>query len=481
VTASEVTVAKFDHWIDGRATAPASGEHLGSHGPADGRLVARIARGNADDIGRAAEAARRAQPAWGALSPGERSAALLRLAQAIRDHVDELGALEGAETGKLAVTLPFEIESSAAYFEYYAGIVRALSGELIDLGPSQHAYTRREPFGVVGVITPWNGPLNQGARGLAPALAAGNTVVIKPSEFTSASTVTLARLATEVAGLPDGVLNVVTGTGLEAGAALIQHPAVGKVTFTGSVVTGKAVARMAAERLIPTTLELGGKSPHIIFADADRERAAGVAVQAFTANAGQVCSAGTRLLVERSVHDQVVDAVVRIVSAMRPGQQIGAIITEPQYEKVQRYFDIAEQEGAHAATGGAVASGIPEIENGWYVQPTVYTGVTNDMRIAREEIFGPVVCVIPFEGEEEAIAIDNDTPNGLVAGLHTSDVARAHRVAARIEAGQVFVNQWQAGMEMPFGGYKQSGHGREKGFEALMDYTRVKSVTVRLA
>ena len=411
------TPAAFDHWIAGRSSPARYGRYLDSIDPATGAVSARVAQGTAQDVAEAAAAALRAQPSWAAQPPVERSRMLFAVAAAIRDHLDELTELE---------------------------------------------------------ITPWNGPLNQCARGVAPALAAGNAVLVKPSEFTSATTVTLARIASE-AGLPPGVLSVVTGTGSDVGAPMVAHSAVDRVTFTGSVPTGRQVAQAAAERLIPVTLELGGKSPHIIFADADLDRAIEVAVRAFTANAGQVCSAGTRLLVERSVHDAVVERVVSAVQDIELGVDMGPMITADQHRKVHEYFEIAEAEGATLATGG-VADGV----SGQYVRPTVYTAVSNDMRVAQEEIFGPVLAVIPFDTEEEAVRLANDTVYGLVAGVWTENLSRALRVSAGILAGQVFVNDWAASVEVPFGGYKQSGYGREKGMEALNDYTRLKSVVIRI-
>jgi aldehyde dehydrogenase (NAD+) len=369
---------------------------------------------------------------------------------------------------------PIEVEGSAAFFDFYAGLANLPAGEVIDMGPGRHGYTVHEPYGVIGVITPWNAPLNQASRAIAPALMAGNTVVAKPSEFTSATTLELARIATE-AGLPAGVLNVVTGDARGVGSPLVEHPAVRKVAFTGSVRAGREIGRIAADRIIPLTLELGGKGANIVFADADLAAAARGSLTAFAVNAGQVCSAGTRILVAEEIHDTFVEALCAEVDQVTPGQIYGPQTTHAQFEKVLSYFEIAEQDGARLMSGGAA------VGDGWLIQPTVYAGVTNDMRIAREEVFGPVVVVIPFTDEDHAVAQANDSDYGLSAGIWTTDVARTHRVAARLDAGQIYVNDWPAGLvEGPFGGYKNSGYGREKGAEALHHYTHTKFVTVKL-
>ena len=429
---------RWSHYIDGREVAPANGRWLDDHDPLTGRKISEIARGDTDDVDTAVAAAREAFPAWRDRRPIERGRILLDVARKIRERVKELGAIERAETGKPLAQLPWEIEVAAAYFELYGGLVNALHGETIDLGAGYHSYTRREPFGVVGVILPWNAPLNQAGRGIAPALAAGNVVVAKPSEFTSASLLELARLAVEECGLPPGVLNVVTGTGEEAGAALVAHRDVRKVAFTGSVRAGREIGRIAADRILPLTLELGGKSPNIVFADADLSQALPGALRAFVLNAGQVCLAGTRILVERSIHDAFAKALAEALAAVPMGADekamIGPMTTRAQYEKVQEYYEIAREEGAVAIAGGA----LPEREDlagGWFVSPTIYGGVTNDMRIAREEVFGPVACLIPFDDEEQAIRIANDTEYGLAAGIWTRDLARAHRGCSAARSG----------------------------------------------
>ncbi|GGC77224.1 aldehyde dehydrogenase family protein [Chelatococcus reniformis] len=475
---------QWHHYIDGHSQAPSSGEYLRSFDPCAGQAAARVASGNAGDVERAVAAAATAAPAWRSRRPIERGRILLAIARAIRDKAAELADLERLETGKPQWQAPFEIEIAAQYFEFYGGLTNVFQGETINLGAGYHSYTVREPYGVVGVITPWNAPLNQAARAIAPALAAGNTVVAKPSEFTSGTTVALAQMACEACGLPPGVLNVVLGAGDVAGAALVSQPLVRKVAFTGSVRAGREIGRIAAERIIPLTLELGGKSPNIIFDDADLTQAIPGAVRAFTANAGQVCLAGSRLLVQASIHDQVVAGLTQAVGALRVGPAadatVGPLTTEAQYRRVRSYFDVARQEGARAIVGGELAPDEAWRE-GWFVPPTIYVGVRNDMRIAREEIFGPVLVVIPFADEAEAIRIANDTSYGLAAGIWTRDVSRVHRVAAAVEAGQIYVNEYQAGgVETPLGGYKNSGYGREKGIEALHHYTQLKCITIKL-
>ncbi|OUL99605.1 aldehyde dehydrogenase family protein [Variovorax sp. JS1663] len=479
-----MTPTRTLNYLHGEAVPPAGGSWLDQLDPRTGRRIGEVADSGPEDVAQAVASSAQAWPAWRAMRPGERGRALVELARVARRHAALLGDIESRETGKPGREMPALIDLVAQFFEYYGGIAGAMDGELVNVGPAYHSYALREPFGVVGAILPWNAPLHQAARAIAPALAAGNTVVAKPSEFTSGSLVALARLAVEEAGLPPGVLNVVLGTGPAVGAALAEHPQVRKISFTGSVRAGQALGHIAAERILPLTLELGGKSANIVFDDADLAAAAVGSARAFTWNSGQWCAAGTRLLVQRSIHDGFVERLVEAVAQIRVGPEhdatAGPITTRAQYEKILSYFEVAGQEGARAAIGGRLPME-PRLQQGWFIEPTVYVGCHNGMRIAREEIFGPVLCVIPFDDEEDAVRIANDSPFGLAAGIWSRDIGRVHRVAALLEAGRIVVNEYGGGfVQNPCGGYKSSGYGREQGMDALAHYTQQKSVIIRL-
>jgi aldehyde dehydrogenase (NAD+) len=400
----------------------------------------------------------------------------------LRDNFSLLGQLESDEMGVPLAMVAGTLETAASYFEYYGGLAPSLEGENIPLGSEQFSFTTHEPYGVVGVITPWNAPLNQAARSIAPALAGGNVVVHKPSEYTSLTALVFAELAVE-AGLPPGVWNVITGLGADVGMPLVEHPAVKKVAFTGSVPTGQRIGVAAAEKIMPVTLELGGKSPNIVFEDANIDEAIMGAMMGFVANSGQICLAGTRVLVQRSIYQEFSQKLAGALGFVPIGRELdppsmGPIANSMQFEKVLNYFQVAEQDGAKLLAGGGPAE---DKEQGYYIKPTLYGDVDMNMRIAQEEIFGPVGVLIPFDTEEEAIAIANDTDYGLAAGVWTRDISRVHRVTSQIEAGQIYVNTYfETGVESPLGGYKKSGIGREKGMIALKQYTHTKSVIIKL-
>lgn len=482
-----VETVRYEHFIGGQSVPPESGEYFESYDPYTGEVWAEIARGGVDDVDRAVAAAKKATEEWRQTKPHVRGRLLNRLADIIEENAHRLARTEVRDNGKLYAEMHGQCISLAGWYRYFGGLADKVEGALVPTDKENILnYTKYEPVGTVAIITPWNSPLLLLSWKLAAALAAGNTAVIKPSEFTSASTVEFIQLFAE-AGIPDGVVNVVTGFGQEVGSPLVEHKNIEMVAFTGSEGAGRAIYEAAARSFKRVTLELGGKSPNIVFADADLESAVPGVISGIFAATGQTCLAGSRLLVQRSIHDQFVEALVAMASEAKIGNpmdadtHVGPVTTRPQYEKVLKYIDVGREEGATVVLGGA-PSNAPGTEGGQFVEPTIFTGVTNDMRIAQEEVFGPVLSVIPFEDEGDAISIANDSLYGLAAGVWTSDLGRAVRMSDRIEAGTVWVNTYRAvSFTSPFGGYKNSGVGRESGQESIREFLQTKSVWISTA
>ncbi|MEM9097793.1 MAG: aldehyde dehydrogenase, partial [Pseudomonadota bacterium] len=476
--ASESDVTTYRLFIGGEYVDPVEGQWIESMDPYRHAVWAKIPRGSAADMDLAVSTAKAAMTTgpWAKMTPTARGKIMRKIGDLVGEHAERLAEIEVRDNGKLMSEMRAQLNYHPEWWYYYAGLADKIEGGVVPIDKPDHfAFTEHEPVGVVGALTAWNSPLMFVAWKCAPAMAAGCSVVVKPSEFTSASTLEFAALTRE-AGLPDGVFNVVTGLGAEAGAALVEHPGVAKITFTGSDVTGKIIYQQAAKTMKRVSLELGGKSPNIIFADANLEAAAAGAVSGIFAATGQTCIAGSRLLVQNSIKDEVTQRLIdlantaKIGDPMQPETNIGPVTTEPQYKKILDYIDIAKGEGAKLLAGGGPSDVGPQ-----FVLPTIFTDVTNDMRIAQEEVFGPVLSIIGFEDEEEAVAIGNDVIYGLAAGVWTQNIGRAHRLAKALKAGVVWVNTYRAvSYMMPFGGMKHSGLGRESGVNAIHEYLETK-------
>ncbi len=475
---------EYQLFINGQWQPPAEGRYFDCVSPYDGAIWARCPQAGPGQVDSAVDAARAAfeNSEWAGYLPARRAELLRNLARLIEENVDELAKVQVQENGKLIREIRGQTLGLSRYCNYYAGLAEALGGETIPLSvPNMLNYTVREPVGVVAAITPWNSPLSLLMWKMGPALATGNTLVVKPSEVTPISTLLLARLVAE-AGFPAGVFNVVTGFG-DVGAQLVDHPGVDKIAFTGSTDVGRSIAAKAGSRLIKTTLELGGKSANIVFADSDIDEAVNGILAGIFAATGQTCLAGSRALIHSSIYDQLVERLVERAEKIAVGNpqdmatEMGTVACRKQFDKVMSYIEIAKEEGAKLLTGGKK----PDFAgpDALFIEPTIFGDVHNDMRIAQEEVFGPVLCLLRFDTDEEAVRIANDTRFGLAAGIWTKDIKRAHAVAAKLRSGTVWINTYRrTNYASPFGGYKDSGLGRENGMEAMKEYTEVKSVWV---
>lgn len=479
-------VRLYGLYIDGEFVSTAGRAMLDSIDPVTGEVWARITRGTTEDVDRAARAAHRAftEGEWPKMNPSQRGAMLRRIGDLVTENADWLAYVEQRDNGKLIAELSMQMRYMANYYYYYGGLADKIEGSVIPTDkPGVLNYTKYEPLGVVACITPWNSPLPLASMKIAPALAAGNTVVLKPSEFTSASLIELMKIF-DKAGVPKGIINVVTGLGAEVGDALVTHPHVERIAFTGGPIAGQMINEKAARHMKRVTLELGGKSPNIIFDDADMDNALKGAIAGIFAASGQTCVAGSRLLVQENIHDAFVSRLIETVKQAKfghpgdPDSQIAPISTRPQFEKVKSYVDVALADGAKLALGGKPAN-VPGCPKGLFFEPTVFTGVDNRMRIAQEEVFGPILSIIPFKDEDDAVRIANDIEFGLAAGIWTQSIGRAINMSNRVRAGTIWINNYRStSVTSPFGGFKMSGVGRECGIAGMREYMELKSVWI---
>jgi len=479
----------YKHFINGEYVDPIGGKWIDSIDPYSGKAWAKIPQGCAQDVDRAVKAASKAmkEGPWATMTASQRAKLMIKLADLVEKNAERLAELEVRDNGKLIAEMRGQVNYHPEWWRYYAGLADKIEGAVMPIDkPDMFAFTRSEPVGVVGALTAWNSPLLFIAWKCAAAIAAGCTVVVKPSEFASVSTLAYAELTKE-AGFPDGVFNVISGYGKEAGSALVDHPDVAKITFTGSDATGAMIYAQAAKTMKRVALELGGKSPNIVFEDCDLDKAAAGVISGIFAATGQTCIAGSRLLVQNSIKDVFTKKVAELGATAKKGNpmsldtNIGPVTTPIQYKKILDYIEIAKGEGAKCILGGGPATS-PDLPGGQFVEPTIFTDVKPEMRIAKEEVFGPVLSIIGFDDEKQAIEMANNTIYGLAAGVWTEDIGRAIRVSKAIKAGTVWVNTYRAvSYMMPFGGMKHSGLGRESGIESIRGYLETKSTWISYA